>query len=68
MEAAGGTTEDIIKISVWLAGADKSILNREWLAMFPDRESQPARHTFENQVLPQNYLVQCEVTAVLSDS
>jgi len=67
MVAAGESIDDIIKLSVWLKGDDKTQLNEQWLAMFPDRESQPARHTFQNQNLPQNYLVQCEVTAVLQE-
>ncbi len=67
MEAAGGSIDDIIKLSVWLKVDDKTHLNQQWLAMFPDRESQPARHTFQNQDLPQNYLVQCEITAVFED-
>jgi 2-iminobutanoate/2-iminopropanoate deaminase len=67
MEAAGGSIDDIIKLSIWLAGDDKSSLNEQWIAMFPDRNSQPARHTFQNQSLPQNYLIQCEVMAVIEN-
>ncbi len=65
MKAAGGSTDNIFKLSVWLKGDDKTHLNKQWLRMFPDRESQPARHTFQNQDLPQNYLIQCEIMAVL---
>ncbi len=68
MEAAGGSIDDIIKLSVWLEGDDKTHLNKEWLAMFPDVESRPVRHTFQNQDLPQNYRVQCEITAVFEDA
>ena len=68
MEAAGGSIDDIIKLSVWLEGDDKTHLNKEWLAMFPDTESRPVRHIFQNQDLPQNYLVQCEITAVFEDT
>lgn len=67
MEAAGGSIDDIIKLSVWLKGEDKTHLNEEWIAMFPNLESQPARHTFQNQDLPQNYLIQCEIMAVFDD-
>jgi 2-iminobutanoate/2-iminopropanoate deaminase len=68
MEAAGGSIDDIIKLSVWLKGEDKTHLNKEWIAMFSDVESRPVRHTFQNQDLPQNYLVQCEITAVFEDN
>ena len=67
MEAAGGSIDDIVKLAVWLKGNDKTHLNKEWLLMFPKHESQPARQTFQNQDLPQDYLVQCEITAVMED-
>jgi 2-iminobutanoate/2-iminopropanoate deaminase len=65
VEGAGGTTADILKLTVWLKNpADREALNREWVAMFPDAEARPARHT-----LPLgdsgDTLVQCDVTAVL---
>ena len=44
VEAAGGNTEDIIKVSVWLQNsADRNALNAEWTEMFPDPASRPAR-------------------------
>lgn len=47
MARAGGSVDDIIKVEVWLADpGDKSALNREWLAMFPDPDSRPTRHAF----------------------
>ena len=65
VEAAGGTTDDIIKVSVWLRDpADRAVLNAEWTRMFPDPDSRPARHT---QPAPADgpYHVQCDFTAVL---
>jgi enamine deaminase RidA (YjgF/YER057c/UK114 family) len=67
IEAASGTTEDILKITVWLKdGAHRKVVNQEWLKMFPDAESRPARHTFVNQELMGGALVQCEFWAVLN--
>lgn len=67
IEAASGTTDDILKVTVWLKdGAHRKIVNQEWLRMFPDPESRPARHTFVGQELAGNTLVQCEFMAVLS--
>ena len=46
MAAAGGTTDDIAKVEVLLA--DNSLranVNEEWLKVFPDEHSRPARHT-----------------------
>ena len=66
MEAAGSTTDRVIKVNVWLRDiADKKPLNDEWCRMFPDEESRPARHTFGNPELPPGQLVQCEIIAVL---
>ncbi len=50
IECAGGTTEDIIKITVWAKDQKtKAFVNKEWLAMFPDPHSRPARHTLDVQ-------------------
>lgn len=65
VEAAGGTCEDIIKVTVWLKNpADRAALNAEWIKMFPDPESRPARHS---QPAPADgpYFIQCDFTAVL---
>lgn len=48
--AAGGATDDIIKIVAW--AKDRSFdnaVNKEWLAMFPDEHSRPVRHTLSDQ-------------------
>ena len=66
MQAAGGTTDQIIRMTVWLRDiADKRPLNEEWLRMFPDERSRPARHTFGNPDMGPGQLVQCEIMAVL---
>lgn len=66
MEAAGGTTDDILKLTFWLKDAgDRSALNREWLAMFPEEGSRPARHTFSNPAMPEGQFILCEIMAVL---
>ena len=67
IEAASGTTDDILKVTVWLKeGAHRKNVNQEWLLMFPDAESRPARHTFVNQELAGNTLLQVEFWAVLN--
>ncbi len=65
MEAGGGSTDDIIKMSVVMK--DRSLrpaLNVEWLKMFPDEHSRPARHTSEGNLSP-GMLVQCDIMAVI---
>jgi len=64
VEAAGGTTDDIIKITVWLRDpTQRQVLNGEWLKMFPDENARPARHTLPGPATGDS-LVQCDVTAV----
>src|SRR5258705_12215477 len=66
VEAAGGTTDNIVKMNVWLKDPDnRELLNKHWLAMFPDEATRPARHT---QPLPgaSGVLVACDITAVFS--
>lgn len=44
MEAAGGTTDNIVQITVYLKDeAYRSYMNKEWLKMFPDPKNRPAR-------------------------
>lgn len=65
MEAAGGSTEDIVKLTVFLKpGLPRDALNQEWVAMFPDPASRPARHTLVYD-LPMGMLIQCEIIALL---
>jgi 2-iminobutanoate/2-iminopropanoate deaminase len=67
IEAASGTPEDILKVTVWLKdGAHRKNVNQEWLRMFPDAESRPARHTFIGQELAGSMLIQVEFWAVLN--
>jgi 2-iminobutanoate/2-iminopropanoate deaminase len=45
--AAGGTPDDILKITFWMKdpSTGRAALNDEWVKMFPDPDSRPARHT-----------------------
>jgi 2-iminobutanoate/2-iminopropanoate deaminase len=65
MEAAGGSTDDIIKMSVYLKNNDlRAVFNEEWLKMFPNEHDRPARHITLVD-LPNNMNVQVEIVAVL---
>ena len=65
IEAAGGRTEDIIKVTIWMADrSQREAVNREWLQMFPDPASRPARHSLQSQ-LDGGQLVVCDFVAVL---
>lgn len=67
MAAVGGSIDDVMKMTVWLVNfRDRDALNREWLAMFPDAASRPARHV-QQADLDRGLLVQADVVAVLGD-
>ena len=67
VEAAGGSTENILKISVYVRDKNqREHINKEWLAMFPDPHSRPARHTFQTSDMAEGTLVSCDIMAVFS--
>ena len=66
MAAAGASMDRVVKMTVYVKVPEgRPAVNRQWLAAFPDAASRPARHTFQNDHLPANMLVQCDATAVL---
>lgn len=65
VEAAGGSTLDIIKMTFFVRDRNnRGPLNDEWVRMFPDPDSRPARHS---QLLHAEgpSLVQCDFLAVI---
>ncbi len=66
MAAAGATMDRVVKMTVYVKVPEgRPAVNKHWLEAFPDPASRPARHTFQNDHLPANMLVQCDATAVL---
>ena len=66
IEAAGGTPDDIIKMTVWIADrALRPTLNKYWVEMFPDAHSRPARHTVTSTDLTPPMQIQCDLLAVI---
>ena len=67
IEAAGGTVEDILKITFYVKDPikDRPVINTHWVKMFPDAEARPARHS---QTLPPDSraLVQADFFAVIT--
>jgi 2-iminobutanoate/2-iminopropanoate deaminase len=65
MVAAGGTTEDIIRLTLFVKDRKlRDHFNKEWIAMFPDERSRPARHAVVADLGGKN-LFQVEIVAVL---
>ena len=68
LEAAGGTPEDIVKMTMWITDrALRPILNKHWVAMFPDPLSRPARHTMTAHDLAAPMQIQCDLLAILGN-
>ena len=65
VEAAGGGTGNVVKMTVWMRDrSQREPLNREWLKMYPDATSRPARHTMQSP-LDGDKLIECDFVAVL---
>jgi enamine deaminase RidA (YjgF/YER057c/UK114 family) len=64
VEAAGMTTGDIIKMTVWLKDhTDRKVLNAEWVKMFPDPQHRPARMVMPHLAGGDSSIL-CDITAV----
>jgi 2-iminobutanoate/2-iminopropanoate deaminase len=68
VEAVGGSTENIIKVTVYLRDRDnRGPLNAEWLRMFPDPATRPARHS-QPLLVDGPSLIQCDFMAVIGEA
>ncbi len=68
IEAAGGTTGDIVKMTVWIADRGlRPVMNRHWVEMFPDPASRPARHTVAHGDFTPPMQIQCDLFAVIGE-
>ena len=68
IETTGGTTDDIIKMNVWITDrALRPIMNKYWVEMFPDPHSRPARHTIASGDFTPPMQIQCDLMAVIGD-
>jgi enamine deaminase RidA (YjgF/YER057c/UK114 family) len=68
IETAGGSTDDIIKMNVWITDrALRPIMNKYWVEMFPDPHSRPARHTIASGDFTPPMQIQCDLLAVIGD-
>ena len=64
VEAAGGGTQHIAKLTVWMKDrSQRPALNVPWLEMFPDAASRPARHAIIAPELDMGKLIECSFTA-----
>ena len=63
IEESGGSVDDIIKVTFWMGSLVREPINDEWIKMFPDAASRPARQVMEVAMEP-GVLVQCDFLAV----
>jgi 2-iminobutanoate/2-iminopropanoate deaminase len=67
LAAAGCTLDDVLKVTLWMEDRNKRApVNVEWLKMFPNPDTRPARAAFTRPSEP-GRLIECEVMAVLPD-
>jgi enamine deaminase RidA (YjgF/YER057c/UK114 family) len=65
LAAAGGSTGDIVKCTVFVQDkAIRPVVDKYWVEMFPDEASRPARHMLRTDLRADTQL-QLEVMAVL---
>jgi 2-iminobutanoate/2-iminopropanoate deaminase len=66
LAAAGAAPEDVIRVTVWIVRPEiRAEVNKEWVVMFPDPHSRPARHTMFYDHFAGTMVVQCEAWAVI---
>jgi 2-iminobutanoate/2-iminopropanoate deaminase len=68
LAVAGASTGDIVRMTCLLKDLnDREALNSEWLAMFPDENDRPARHTSSYNPPPGGMKIQIEIVAIVDD-
>ncbi len=66
LEAAGGTFEDVLKMTFYLhPDVSRELVNAHWVKVFPDPASRPARHVVVSDRLPASMRMQCDLVACL---
>jgi enamine deaminase RidA (YjgF/YER057c/UK114 family) len=65
-QAGGARVEDIVKVTFWMKQLQREPVNAEWVRMFPDPHSRPARQIMEVP-MEDGVLVQCDFMAVIGE-
>jgi len=67
LAAGGATPENVLKLEFKVKSLDlRPAINKEWVAMFPDAHSRPARHVETSQNIAAPAEVSCEAFVVIS--
>ena len=66
LQQAGSSPEDVIRMTLLMQDRkDLVAINPEWVKMFPDEHSRPARHAVELSARAGIALLQAEIVAIL---
>ena len=66
LNSAGASVDHVAKMTFWVRDAEaRAFINPQWLILFPNSASRPARHTVQNDHMPANLLIQCDAIAVV---
>ena len=64
IEAAGGSAETILKVTLFVKDtACREAINESWVKLFPSEDSRPARHVLQYD-LSHGMQIQCEALAL----
>jgi 2-iminobutanoate/2-iminopropanoate deaminase len=67
LAAGGARPEDVVRMTFYVkTPAARPVINAEWMRLFPDPASRPARHTL-NYETPGESLMQCDAVAVIDE-
>jgi 2-iminobutanoate/2-iminopropanoate deaminase len=66
-KAGGARVEDIVKVTFWMKRLQREPVNDQWMKMFPNPQSRPARQIMEVP-MEDGVLVQCDFMAVIDES
>lgn len=66
LAAADAEAEDVVSCRFWVRNraVSRPLIDEQWVVMFPDPASRPARHTMTHE-LPKGHHVQAEMSAVI---
>jgi 2-iminobutanoate/2-iminopropanoate deaminase len=67
VETGGGSTDDIIKVTVYLKDRnERTAVNAAWIKMFSDPQTRPERHAKQAHMEGAS-LVRCDFMAIIDD-
>lgn len=66
LAAAGASPEDVVRMTFYAKTPEvRAAINVEWVKLFPDPASRPARHVIGHET-PKGSFVQCDAVAVIA--